>query len=66
MMKACAMCAAFHVERGECRRKSPTLVPVPAQDLAGQQGIRGVGVYPSTQASGWCCEFLEKGLEVLQ
>lgn len=60
----CDTCRAFSEPTGECRRKSPGMVPVPQWENPnappGQQGrflgFASAGLYPATNALEWCVE----------
>ena len=55
----CSTCAAFNEPMSQCRRKSPVMVPIPGQTLTGETGFKALGLYPFTDAKGWCCEYVE-------
>lgn len=58
MSISCKDCRAFEGLKRECRRKSPVMVPVQQQGIAGQTGYAAMGMYPATSAEGWCLEFI--------
>lgn len=52
--QTCGNCAAFAAMARECRRKSPTAVPI--QNDKNQ--VQSVGFFPETTHDRWCLEYV--------
>lgn len=57
--RRCDACAAYYANgtTTECRLKAPQ--PVMVQGPLGQAAV--MGVFPATEPTRWCLEFLERG-----
>lgn len=60
MKKTCNNCGAFNALGSECRRHSPTMVPIQSQN-----GLVAYGLYPATVAQNWCAEWLPEEAKVI-
>ena len=53
--QTCSSCAAYSPLTNECRRKSPTALPIKVGDRTA-----ALGLYPATAKDSWCAEWLEE------
>jgi len=68
MKKTCSGCEHFEPmenNEGECREDSPQVVPLPAQNVLGQVGIRAQGCWPMVPATECCGKWKERASGVM-